>query len=99
MFKKGLKCKKKKKDAEKELTNQDQILFSPKSGTYWRINPEDAHEIQCSSHPEGDWKMFYRFVAPIIRLAADDEHKCAAVTIKNIKCFICIWKENNKKNG
>lgn len=88
-----------KKDAEKELANQDQILFSPKSGIYWRINPEDAHEIQCSSHPEGDWKMFYRFVAPIIKLAADDEHKCAAVTIKNIKCFICIWKVDNEKNG
>lgn len=69
-------------DAEENPTVNGQVLFNPKSGTYWRINPDNDCEIQCANHREGEWKTFQRFAAPIIKLTADDEHECASVTIK-----------------
>ncbi len=64
---------------------KNHVLFSPESGTYWRINPDDDCEIQSASNPNGEWKTFQRFAAPIIELFADNEHKCAAVTIKQYR--------------
>lgn len=60
-------------------------VFCSASGTYWRVNPDDDCEIQRANSPDGEWKSFQRFTAPIIELASDDEHKCAAVTIKQYR--------------
>ena len=70
-------------------------VFSSDSGTYWRVNPDDDCEIQSASNPNGEWKTFQRFTAPIIELTADDEHKCAAVTIKQYR-KIYLHLEDNK---
>ena len=70
-------------------------VFSSESGTYWRVNPDDDCEIQSASNPNGEWNTFHRFTAPIIELTADDEHKCAAVTIKQYR-KIYLHLEDNK---
>jgi len=81
-------------DAEENPTVNGQVLFNPKSGTYWRINPDNDCEIQCANHLEGEWKTFQRFAAPIIKLTADDEHKCASVTIKKYQTVYLHLEEN-----
>ena len=41
-------------DAEENPTVNGQVLFNPKSGTYWLINPDNDCEIQCANHREGE---------------------------------------------